>query len=95
MADVYTRRSCTLRCTPEEAERFVAAFGVTADDETLPACLQDIFAPTSESPDDPLYGIAAIYDDGDLTEVGRRSRPPAAASTFMVTSRPRQASSPR
>ena len=70
MADHYTKLSFELDCTEPEADRLIAAFGLTGDEAALPADLAPYF-PVSD-PDDPLSGVAALYDDAAAFDVGAR-----------------------
>ena len=62
MADYYTKLSLAFHCSPEEAQRLVAAFEVTPDTEELPACLLASFPPAIDNPDDAMSGFAALLD---------------------------------
>ena len=68
MADFYTKLCFDVACTPQEAERLVAAFAVTGETPALPDVLLDAFPPTD--PADPLSGVAALYDGADAFDVG-------------------------
>lgn len=68
MADHVTHLSFELTCTSAEAERLIAAFAVTGAEADLPACLVPYFPPSSS--DDPFSGLAALYDDADLFDIG-------------------------
>ena len=70
MADHYTKLSFELDCTAAEAERLIAAFGLTGGEAALPADPAPYFPSTD--PDDPLSGVAALYDDADAFDVGVR-----------------------
>ncbi|MFC5342912.1 hypothetical protein ACETK8_20060 (plasmid) [Brevundimonas staleyi] len=68
MPDFYTKLCFDLACAPEEADRLVAAFGVTGATTELPPALAGWFA--SPDPTDPLSGIAVFYDGADAFDVG-------------------------
>lgn len=70
MADYFTKLSFELDCTDLEADRLVAAFGLTGDEATLPAALAPSFLATD--PGDLLSGVAALYDGADAFDVGAR-----------------------
>ncbi len=66
MADYYTKLSFVLACRPEDAERLDAAFLVDRETAALPDCIRASFPPTAEEPDDPLSGLAALYDGDEV-----------------------------
>lgn len=70
MADYYTKLSFELDCTGAEAERLIAAFGVTGDEAAMPADLAPHFPATD--PGDPLSGVAVFYDGAQPFDVGAR-----------------------
>lgn len=70
MADHYTKLSFELDCTEPEADLLIAALALTGDEAALPADLAPYFS--ASSTDDPLSGVAALYDDADAFDVGAR-----------------------
>lgn len=70
MADYFTKLSFELDCTELEADRLVAAFGLTGDEAALPAALAPSFPATDRG--DLLSGVAALYDGADAFDVGAR-----------------------
>lgn len=70
MTDFVTHLRFDLVCTDEEAERLIAAFAVTGEAASPPAVVAAAFP--SMDPDDPVAGVAALYDGSDLFQVGAR-----------------------